>query len=238
MSAKSVDIESKLTTVLNEPWNITDGIVVPKTEDVVEKNGGRRLEATYLYADMADSTLLAKSFKDLFSARVFRMYVKSAVECIRYKDGHIRSFDGDRVMGIFIGSRRSNNAVEAALAINWAVDQVINPKLKARLEPQDLSWSVSHRVGIDDGETLIVRGGARDNSDLISIGRAPNIAAKLSGIRNESGQITVTSAVYERLEKKNQFKGGDGEAMWAELKSRTVGPYSISTRNCGWYREP
>lgn len=239
MSAKSDDIDAKMANVLNEPWVITDGTVVPKTEDVTEKNGGRRLEATYLYADMADSTLLVNRFKKEFAARVVRMYVKSAVDCMRHKNGHIRSFDGDRVMGIFIGGSRSNHAVEAALAINWAVEKAINPKIKDRLDPQDLSWSVSHRVGIDDGETLIVRGGARNNSDLISLGRAPNVAAKLSGIRGEQGQITVTSTVYERLKASNRFtKDGEGESMWTEPTFRTVGPHSLYTRSCSWYRKP
>ncbi|WP_128643029.1 adenylate/guanylate cyclase domain-containing protein [Rhodococcus opacus] len=236
MSAKSDDITQKMHNVLNEPWVILDGKVVPKTEDVTEKNGGRRLEATYLYADLADSTLLAKRFKPEFAARVMRMYVKSAVECIRAKDGHIRSFDGDRVMGIFIGDRRCNSAVEAALHINWAVDQVINPKLKVRLENSTVKWSVSHRVGIDDGETLIVRGGARDNSDLISIGHAPNIAAKLSGVRDEPGSITVTGAVHGRLAETNKVTRG--EQIWRDGISRQVGPHLVTTYSCGWYRRP
>lgn len=236
MSSKSDDITEKMHNVLNEPWVILDGQVVPKTEDVTEKNGGRRLEATYLYADLADSTLLAKRFKPEFAARVMRMYVKSAVECIRAKDGHIRSFDGDRVMGIFIGPRRRNNAVDAALHINWAVSKVINPKLEVRLRNSSAKWTVSHRVGIDDGETLIVRGGARDNSDLISIGQAPNVAAKLSGVRDEAGSITITHAVYGRLTEEN--KVSSGRAMWDDSVSREVGPHLLTTYSSGWTRRP
>jgi adenylate cyclase len=165
-----------------------------------------------------------------------RMYVRGAVDSIRFKNGHIRSFDGDRVMGIFIGDRRRNNALEAALHINWAVGQIINPKLKARLDPKGLSWTVKHRVGIDDGETLIVRGGARDNSDLISIGPAPNIAAKLSGLRGEPGSITVTDRIHGSLHDANKVH--EGRAMWSAGEHRMVGPYSLRTYSSGWWRRP
>lgn len=236
MSAKSDDITSRISGILAEPWAIEDGQVVPKTENVSQKNGGKRLEATYLYADLADSTLLAKTYVPEFTARVMRMYLRAAVDAIRFKGGHIRSFDGDRVMGIFIGERRSNSAVEAALHINWAVSQVINPQLKERLKNSKTSWSLSHRVGIDDGKTLIVRGGARDNSDLISIGTAPNVAAKLSGIRKEMGTITITDRVYKRLNEKNKII--DGKGAWKNVITRAVGPHIVKTYSSSAVRMP
>lgn len=236
MSTKSDDLTVKIYDILNEPWVTEDGRVVPKTEDINQKNGGKYLDATYLYADLADSTLLAKRFVPEFAARVVRMYIRSAVDCIRNQGGHVRSFDGDRVMGIFTGDSRRNNAVAAALNLNWAVDQVINPYLKQRLETSSAKWSAGHRVGIDDGNTFIVRGGARDNSDLISIGHAPNIAAKLSGVRDEGGQITVTSNVYSYLNANN--KTSNDTAMWVGPTLRTVGPHVINTYNCGWMRKP
>lgn len=236
MSSKSEAIESQVSSILAEPWVIEDGRVVPKTGDVTQKNGGKKLEATYLYADLADSTLLAKKFVPEFAARVIRMYLRGAVDAIRFKGGHIRSFDGDRVMGIFVGDQRRNDAVAAALHINWAVHQVINPKLKTRLDPHNSSWTVDHRVGIDDGKTLIVRGGARDNNDLISIGTAPNLAAKLSGIRGENGSITITDRVHQALFEPNKVH--NGRAMWTAAKDRVVGPHKVRTYSSTWWRRP
>lgn len=236
MSTKSDDLTSKVYNILYEPWVTEDGRVVPKTEDINQKNGGKHLEATYLYADLAESTLLAKRFLPEFAARVVRMYIRSAVDCIRNNGGHVRSFDGDRVMGIFIGDRRRNNAVEAALNLNWAVHQVINPYLKERLASGNSNWTAAHRVGIDDGKTFIVRGGARDSSDLISIGHAPNIAAKLSGVRGESGSITVTSSVHGYLLEKNLTSGE--KSMWVGPTTRSVGPHSVRTHSSSWYRQP
>lgn len=236
MSVKSDDIASRISDILAEPWVIEDGQVVPKTGNVSQKNGGKRLEATYLYADLADSTLLAKTYVPEFAARVMRMYLRAAVDAIRFKEGHIRSFDGDRVMGIFIGPRRRNNAVEAAFHINWAVSEVINPQLEKHLKNSKTTWSLSHRVGIDDGKTLIVRGGARDNSDLISIGTAPNVAAKLSGIRKEPGTITITDRIYSRLHEKNKLMSD--KPVWKNAVDRQVGPHTIKTYSTSGWRKP
>lgn len=231
------DFESKMTAIFYADWNVQDARVVPKTEDVVQYNGAKRLEATYLYADMADSTALVKDVEPEMAARVIRAYLRIAVDCIRARGGHIRSFDGDRVMGIFIGDMRRNDAVGAALNISWVVEKSLNPMLATRLWQAPKKFEVAHRSGIDDGDTFIVRGGARSNSDLVSIGDAPNIAAKLSAIRGESGSITVTSRVYDALFDYN-LTAKSGEAMWKERSTWFVGPHFVKTYNCGWMREP
>ena len=230
------DFDSKIDTILYATWNTQAARVVPKTEDVVQINGAKQLDATYLYADMADSTVLVKNFEPEMAARVIRGYLRIAVDCIRAKGGHVRSFDGDRVMGIFIGDTRRNDAVGAALNITWAVEKTLNPKLAVKLWNSNAKFQVSHRSGIDDGATFIVRGGARDNSDLVSIGNAPNIAAKLSGLRGEGGNITITDRVYGALFPHNKTAAG-GESMWVPRAEGWVGPHQVPTFSSGWMRK-
>ncbi|WP_254657578.1 adenylate/guanylate cyclase domain-containing protein [Tsukamurella pulmonis] len=179
-------------------WEITSGRVVPKTADIVMKNGGRLLDATYAYADLGDSSKLAQSLKKEAAATIIRAFVNSSTRIFRHYGGEIRSFDGDRVMAIFIGDRMEWKAVRAAYAINWAVYSVIRPAIKTNWSDGENFHEITHRVGIDTGESLVVRGGARDNNDLISVGAAPNIAAKLSDLKY--GHSTyITDRVYEQL---------------------------------------
>lgn len=93
---------------------------------------------------------------------------------------------------------------------------MINPKLKAKYE--DFTWTMSHGVGIDTGEALLVRGGVRGNNDLISIRSAPNVAAKLSELRL-ANPLLITAAVYELLNKSSKISQ-DGVDMWTRLGSR------------------
>ena len=57
-----------------------------------------------------------------------------------------------------------------------------------------------------------MRAGIRNNNDLIWVGRAPNIAAKLSGIRELGFSSYITADVFTRLNDSAKFF--NGAAMW------------------------
>lgn len=235
--AISTDVISAVTRVIDTAWSITDGAVVPKTEDVVLKNGARRVDATYLYSDLADSSNLARIMKKEVTGKVIRAYINAASRILRHYDGEIRSFDGDRVMAIFMGESKNSNAVRAALAIEWAVTKVIHPKLLATWSNFDELWKLDHGIGIDTGEALIVRGGVRDHNDLISIGRAPNLAAKLSEIRGKSASIFITEEVYNRCQA-DRKTSSDGRAMWTNAGITTIGGAPVQVYSSIWHWAP
>ncbi|MFF2316973.1 adenylate/guanylate cyclase domain-containing protein [Arthrobacter sp. NPDC058097] len=212
-------IETSVSEILGAPWNITNGTKVPETDDIVMKNGGRLVDATYLYADLAGSSRMASSLKKETTGKIIRAYINTASRILRNFGGEIRSFDGDRVMAIFMGADKETQAVRAALAINWAVYEVLRPKIKATWSDGEDFCNISHGIGIDTGEALIVRGGVRDNNDLISIGQAPNQAAKLSEIR-DSYDLAITQAVYEAMSNNVAFMA-DGTRLWTKQYSRT-----------------
>ncbi|MCC9175849.1 adenylate/guanylate cyclase domain-containing protein [Arthrobacter sp. zg-Y179] len=191
-------IESSVSEIFGATWNITNGTKVPKTEDVVMKNGGRLVDATYLYADLAGSSKMADSLFKETTAKIIRAYINSASRILRHQGGEIRSFDGDRVMAIFMGDDKETRAVRAALAINWAVVEVIRPAIERSWSDGKNISKIAHGIGIDTGEALIVRGGVRDNNDLISIGQAPNRAAKLSEKR-DTFPLTITGPVFNAM---------------------------------------
>ena len=221
--ALSQDVTAGIEEVLAPAWNVIQGTVVPNSEGVVLKNGAVNLDATYLYADMANSTALAQKYTREVTAKVIRCYLNAASRIIRARGGEIRSFDGDRVMGIFIGKSKNTSAVKAALNLSWAVEEVIQPKLQAKWS--DFTWKMSHGVGIDTGEALLVRGGVRGNNDLVSVGRAPNVAAKLSEERT-SKRLFITSSVYNNMH--DEVKYASGINMWSNLGSKSFGGNALT----------
>jgi len=58
-----------------------------------------------------------------------------------HQGGEIRSLDGDRAMGIFVGDRNNTHAVTAATPISWAVTQAIQPRLDVKRS--DLNWKMT-----------------------------------------------------------------------------------------------
>lgn len=192
-------IESSVEDIFAATMNVTNGTKVPETKDIVLRNGGKLVDATYLYADLAGSSKIAQQLKKEAAAKVIKAYVNTATRILRYKDGEIRSFDGDRVMAIFMGPDKEERAVRAAMGIQWAVQEVIPVSIKKHYTDPEKFPPIAHGIGIDSGEALIIRGGIRDNNDLISIGAAPNIAAKLSDIRDYRGSIFITDRVKDVL---------------------------------------
>ncbi len=238
------ELKLKMESILNEPWDERAGQTIPSTSDVAQKNGAVRIEATFLYADLAGSTDLQKNYKDTFAAKAIRMYLAGAASIIRKKGGVIKSFDGDRVMGVFIGKRKRNDAVLAAFAIEGLVRNVINPMVRERHVKNNTNvWVANHGVGIDSGEVLITRAGVRNkagqtnHNDLVFVGRAPNVAAKLSALRGASaGPIVVTHAVYNYLDTAQRTRLDGQSGVWSGPSAETVGPYEINLYRSSYWR--
>jgi adenylate cyclase len=230
------EVKDGIDDICTVAWNMRDGTVIPEAEDVAMRNGAVKVDATWLYADLAASSNLAQRVDRRVAARVIRSYVNAASRIIRHHNGAIRSYDGDRVMGIFIGSSKNNDATRAALGINWAVWKVLDPKLKSQWPSLSAKWALKHGVGIATGEAIIVRGGVPNYNDLISVGGAPNIAAKLSDLR-KSASLYVTSQVHARITGKSKLNSAGGD-MWSFNTTIDVGGTNVKVYSSTWMRAP
>lgn len=184
--------------VLNTAWDVRDGQVVPETEDIKLKNGAVKLDATFLYADLAGSSTLAKLCPWETTAKIIRAYLECSTRLIRAYGGHIRSFDGDRVMGVFIGDRKNTSAANCAREIFYVVEKIIGPAAVDKFKSvKDNGIKLKHCVGIDTGIARAVRAGIRDSNDLIWVGKAPSFAAKLSDVRTYPHSVYISSRSYK-----------------------------------------
>lgn len=207
------DLVAARDGIIDTGFTVSGGNVVPETGNV-GYNEAKKVNATYLYADMVDSSgLVAASPKETVG-KVIRLYLDLSVRIIRKHDGHIRSFDGDRVMGIFMGDGRYDRAVKAAMQIKWACDKLIQPELTGHYKSiRDAGWVLKPGCGIANGDALIVRGGVRrTSSDLVSIGVVPNLAAKLSDIRHGDYNIRIGAGTYKGLSDSSLLSKGVN--MW------------------------
>ncbi len=230
--ALKAGLEADVNSILSISWDERDGKVVPETADVNLANGAVRLEAAYLYADMADSTTLARDFDNRTAARVVRSYLRVMSKLITADGGAIRSFDGDRVMGIFIGDHKRTTAAKCCLKMKWAFVNIARPKIKAKYPIlAERGYEIEHTAGVDFGKVLIVRAGIRGSNDLISIGSAPNVAARLSALRESPYRSFITKAVYDSMH--DSAKIYDGKNMW-EARSLTVKGQKMTIYRSSW----
>lgn len=228
MSIRS-DLETEVDKIFREPWTVRDGQVVPETENVGLGNDGIKLNITVLYADLADSTKLVDNYKAQFAAENYKAYLRCAARIIRSRGGHIRAYDGDRVMGIFIGNSKNTSAVRAALEIHWAVADVIRPKMKSVYT--EAKYVMKHVVGIDATEALVARTGIRGSNDLVWLGSSANYAAKLSN-ESDAYQTWITHRIYDNMN--DEVKFSNGANMWKQFTWTKMNNMRIYASNYKW----
>lgn len=212
----SDDLKAEVNKIIKASWQTRDGGKVPETEDIQLGNNGVYLDATCLYADLAESTAMVNTKLATFSAEIYKCFLNCACRIIRYRGGVITAFDGDRVMAVFIGTTKNTAAARSALGINYAVAKIINPALQDYYGEKLRGYQVKHAVGIDTSRLLVARTGIRGSNDLVWVGPAANYAAKLCSLRQGSDATWITASVYRKLNRSVRFDRSGAENMWRE----------------------
>jgi class 3 adenylate cyclase len=236
MSTFSDELTADVSAVVKAAWDKRDGKVVPETDDLRMANDRVVLTAVMLYADLADSTELAMHNQEV-AAEVFKCYLRGVTKIIHKNGGEVRSFDGDRVMGVFVGNSKNTSAVTCGLNINWFFRHVLVTEFKSFYCQTLKDQTLNQCVGIDTGIVHVARAGVRDNNDLIWVGRSPNIAAKLSSIREGNYNTLITKAVYDGMLDVARFNGS-GQNMWESRTweaGRAYGAQEVY-RSAWWWR--
>ena len=214
------DIASDTSSIFKTKWERRKGKIVPDSESVRLGNDAIEIEAAVLYADLASSTALVSGYKDYFAAEIIKSFLLASCSVIRNNEGEIVSFDGDRVMAIFIGDRKCTNAAKSGLQISSAINE-INTCLKETYTKTN--YVVDYAVGIDVSDLFIIRTGIRGSNDLSWIGEAANTAAKLSQVRGRSEKVFITSSVYSRMADSSKYGGKENLCMWKDINLSVSG---------------
>ena len=223
------DLKSEVLKILQEEWSEREGRVVPESDDLKLSNDAVILDGTVLYADLDDSTKLVDAKDPSFAAEVYKCFLVCAARIIRFEGGEITSYDGDRIMAVFIGDSKNSDAARTALKINYAVLKIVNPAIQK--EYPNANYSVKHVVGIDTSSLFVARTGIRGANDLVWVGRAANYAAKLSA---RSGPATqITAEVYDQLNDSSKY-GSNQQNMWISTTASEIGYKTIYTSSWHW----
>jgi class 3 adenylate cyclase len=226
------DLESEVAQIFRAQWSRRDGQVIPASADLKLGNDAVDLEATVLYADMIDSTGLVDGYKDCFAAEIYKAFLTCSARIIKNEGGQITAYDGDRIMAVFIGDSKNSSAAKTALRINYAMEKIIKPKLSAQYANN--TYAPGHCVGIDTSKLMVARVGVRNDNDLVWVGRAANLAAKLCALRDGTYTSWMTGDVYDKLN--NSAKAAEnGDSMW-EKRSWTARNGMTVYRSSWWWK--
>lgn len=210
-------------------WSEREGIVVPTDESINLGNDAVNVEATVLYADMADSTALVDTKTKTFAAEIYKTYLNCAAKIIRDEGGTVTAYDGDRIMAIYIGDTKNTPAVRTALKINYAVREIITLAMKVVYASTE--YIPKAVIGIDTSKLFVAKTGVRGANDLVWVGRAANYAAKLTTLPH-TYPTYITAEVYNHMH--DSVKVTNGRSMWEAVRWNTFDNRTIYQSNWWW----
>ena len=233
------DISNQVSQIIQQSWDIRDGRIVPANDDIALSGGGVRLpDATVLYVDLAQSSRLATDFQQRTAAKVIRIFLSSMCRLITDNGGTITSFDGDRVMGVFLGDSKNSDAAICALKMNYVISKIVQPAVNNYFTSvREAGFSISHSVGIDTSAILAVKAGLRGANDIVWVGRAPNLAAKLCELRENYNRSYISEDVFLKLNESAKYGGPQKSLMW-EKRSYGFLEENVTIYSSSWYWEP
>jgi len=161
------------------------------------KLGGRRVEATVLFSDLADFTKLAEKVSAEDVGRFLNRYFAEMAKIVFAHQGTIDKFIGDAIMA-FWGApledpEQAVHACRAALAMQERM-QSLRQEMKREGLPE-----LFMRVGINSGEVIVGNMGSAALFNYTVLGDAVNLASRLEGANKEFGTaILISAAVRER----------------------------------------
>jgi class 3 adenylate cyclase len=224
------ELKEEVAAIFRAQWKERDGTVVPADNSINLGNEGVNVDATVLYADMADSTKLVDAKSKTFAAEIYKTYLHCAAKIIRSEGGTITAYDGDRVMAIYIGDPKNTPAVRTALKINYAIQHIITPAMKVIYTSQD--FVPRGVIGVDTSKLFVAKTGVRGANDLVWVGRAANYAAKLTTLSHDYPTY-ITAEVFNGM--RDEVKvSSDGRQMWEAVKWSTFGDRLIYRSNWWW----
>src|SRR5262249_4221199 len=154
-----------------------------------------RRQLTVMFCDVVDSTKLSAQLDPEEYRDVLRAYQAACVEVIQRFDGYIAQHLGDGLLVYFgFPTAHEDDAQLAILAELGSLDAMhtLNPRLE-----QVHGVRLRIRVGMHTGLTVIGDIGARQKHELLALGEALNIAARIQSLA--APDTVVISADTSRL---------------------------------------
>ena len=165
-----------------------------------------KIRLVIMYVDLVGSTDMSMTLPVDKLVTIIRAFTYEASSVIQSHKGYVLKYVGDAVIALFPSSYNKlmacDNAIYCAQSMITVVRNGINPILNQYDYPE-----LSIKIGIDEGENVIVQYGHEKSSPIDVLGYCMSIAAKITSITHPNG-ITIGGDVYNMIHPtlKTKFK--------------------------------
>ncbi len=197
-----VDSETLVTQTQDRMWKALEGHYrydssLKDSQGFLLNHVNSKIPLVVMYADLVGSTNMSMTLPAEKMVTIIRAFTYEMTCIVRSYGGYVLKYVGDAVIAFFPSGYNKllacDKAVQCAKSMITVIKNGINPILNKYDYPE-----LGVKIGIDEGENVIVQYG-HDKSSLIDIlGYGMSITAKITSLTNPD-KITIGKDVYDIL---------------------------------------
>ena len=188
-----------------------------------------KISLVIIYVDIVGSTKMSMTLPDDKLVTIIRAFSHEMSSVVESYDGYILKSVGDAVIAFFApGFNRYLTAVRCAQKMINVIKNGINPILNNYDYPE-----LSLRIGITEGEIVVVQSTYDKSSQIDILGYVINIAEKITSL-TDPNKVSVGENVYKLLDPGIQAEFHElvyGIGEWDYINLETGKLYKIYTLN-------
>ena len=226
----STQRQDRLVNALKERYHYNTSI--KRGQDFLRKHVSSKVPLVIMYADLVGSTKMSMTLPAEKLVTIIRAFSHELSAVIESFEGYVLKYVGDAVIAFFpYGFNRyltCDKSVECGKSMVNVLTEGINPILSKLDFPEP-----SVKIGIDEGEIVIVQYGYDQSSPIDILGYGMNVAAKITSL-TDPNKVSVGENVFKLLHPNLQSEIHEltpSEAEWKYINLETGKPYKVYTSN-------
>jgi adenylate cyclase len=219
--------QDRLWKALEERYQYNSS--VKRGQEFLLNHVNSKIELVIMYIDLVGSTKMSMTLAVEQLVTIIRAFTHEISSVVESYNGYVLKYVGDAIISFFpCGFNKyliSDKSVQCAKSMINVIKNGINPILTKHDYPE-----LSVKIGIDEGEDVVVQYGY-DKSSLIDIlGYSMNVAAKITSL-TAANKISVGNVVYKLLHPtiQSKFKLLSIDQGWKYVDRETGELYKVFT---------
>ena len=237
--AKIVDSETLVSQTQDRLWRALKrrfqyDVSLQPGQEFLLNHVSTKLPLVIMYADLVGSTNMSMTLPADKLTTIIRAFTYEISQVIYNHKGYVLKYVGDAVISFFPASYNKllacDRAVQCSKSMLAVVKNGINPILNQYDYPE-----LNVKIGMDEGENVIVQYGHDRSSQIDILGYCMNIAAKITSLTG-ANRVSIGQYVYEMLHP--SIKGSFNEVKfstdeWRYTDRHTGQIYRVYSMNDG-----
>jgi adenylate cyclase len=231
------DLETLFTQRQDRLWNALEqryhyDTSIKRGQDFLLKHVSSKIPLVIMYADLVGSTKMSMTLPVDKVVTIVRAFSHEMSSVIESHDGYVLKYVGDAVIAFFSSSFNKYLACDKAVRCAQSMINVVKNGISPILNKYDYP-ELMVKVGIDEGENVVVQYAYDKSSQIDILGYTMNVAAKITSLTSPN-RVSVGENLYKLLHPGIQTEFHElayGTDEWDYINRDTGNIYKIYTQS-------